>query len=106
MAVVTLYQSDRDPSKTFTDKKDADVYDKKLELAENVGLWMKRLVPDLSDEQAERLGTVVAENKSALIKALKGKSQVLLEAEPTDDAQSESVQDGGAVDIKAVASVD
>jgi len=104
MSVVTLYQSDRDLSKTFTDKKDADVYDKKLELAETVGAWMKRRVPDLSDEQAERLGTVVAENKSDLIKALKGRSEVLLESPGTDEHQPESDEEGGAVDIKSAAS--
>lgn len=97
MAVVTLYQSDRDLTKTFSDKKEADVYDKNLELAQNVGSWMKRTVPELSEELAERLGTLVAENKSDLIKALKGKSEVLSELKTAEEA-------GEAVELKAVAS--
>lgn len=97
MAVVTLYQSDRDLSKTFSDKKEADVYDKNLELAENVGSWMKRSVPDLSEELAEQLGTLVAQNKGDLIKALKGKSEILSEVKTAQEA-------GEAVELKSVAS--
>ena len=44
MAVVTLYMSDRDPKTTFSDKKAADNYDKMLELAENVSLWMEKSI--------------------------------------------------------------
>lgn len=104
MTVVTLYQSDRDPTQTFSDKKEADVYDKKLELIETVGAWMKREVPQLSDEQAERLGTLVAENKADLIKALKGKPEVLGSPASVDDTQPDAVDDAASGHLAAAAS--
>ncbi len=79
MAVVTLYMSDRDQSKTFTDKKEADQYDKMLELAENVSAWMESEIEGLSEEQVEAIGMLIAENKDQLAKAIKGKPEVLLE---------------------------
>ena len=79
MAVLTLYMSDRDSDKTFTDKKAADNYDKMLELAENVSLWMEKSIEGLSEEQIEKIGLLIAENKEVLAKAIKGKSEVLLQ---------------------------
>ena len=79
MAVVTLYMSDRDQNKTFTDKKEADNYDKMLELAENVSVWMEKQIDGLSEEQSEAIGMLLAENKETLLKALKGNPSVLLE---------------------------
>jgi dsDNA-binding SOS-regulon protein len=85
MAVVTLYMSDRDQSKTFSDKKEADNYDKMLELAENVSVWMEKEIAGLSEEQAESIGMLIANNKDNLFKALKGKPEVLLDAEETEE---------------------
>jgi len=79
MAVVTLYMSDRDPNKTFTDKKSADNYDKVLELAENVSLWVEKSIKGLSEEQVESIGMLIAENKEVLSKAIKSKPEILLE---------------------------
>ena len=79
MAVVTLFMSDRDPNKTFDNKKDADNYDKMLELAENVSVWMEQEIPDLSESQVETIGLLIARNKDKLGLAMKGKSEVLLE---------------------------
>lgn len=87
MAVVTLFMSDRDTSKTFTDKKDADQYDKMLELAENVSAWLEQKVENLSENQAETIGMLIAENKELLAKAIKGKPEVLLETN-TDSEDS------------------
>ncbi|TQV89706.1 YebG family protein [Aliikangiella coralliicola] len=81
MAVVTLYMSDRDQNKTFTDKKEADNYDKMLELAENVSLWMEKEIPGLNEEQVESIGMLLAENKETLLKALKGKPELLIQSE-------------------------
>ncbi len=85
MAVVTLYMSDRDQSKTFNDKKEADNYDKMLELAENVSLWVEKEIPGLNEEQVESIGLLLAENKDLLAKALKGKPEVLLQNEDTEE---------------------
>ncbi|WP_444994984.1 YebG family protein [Aliikangiella sp. IMCC44359] len=87
MAVVSLYMSDRDESKTFTDKKEADNYDKMLELAENVSLWMEKEIAGLSEEQVESIGLLIADNKEILSKALKGKSELLLKIGSDEDEE-------------------
>lgn len=81
MAVITLFMSDRDKNKTFTDKKSADNYDKTLELAENVAVWLEKSIKGLSEEQTESIGMMIAENKELLVKAIKGKSEILVEDE-------------------------
>lgn len=91
MAVVTLYMSDRDQSKTFNDKKEADNYDKMLELAENVSLWMEKEISGLSEEQTESIGLLLAHNKENLLKALKGKPEVLLQVEQEAEMDEEKV---------------
>ncbi|MEP1740888.1 MAG: YebG family protein [Kangiellaceae bacterium] len=89
MAVVTLYMSDRDSNQTFTDKKSADNYDKMLELAENVSLWMEKSIEGLSEEQIESIGMLVAENKEVLAKALKARPEILLEDNDSDEEVTE-----------------
>jgi len=86
MAVVSLYMSDRDSSTTFTDKKSADNYDKMLELAENVSIWMEKSIEGLSEAQIESIGLLIAENKDNLAKAIKGKPEILLEEPKEVDA--------------------
>ena len=86
--------SDRDSSTTFTDKKSADNYDKMLELAENVSIWMEKSIEGLSEAQIESIGLLIAENKDNLAKAIKGKPEILIE-EPKEvetglDSDSES----------------
>ena len=70
MAVVTLYMSDRDTSKTFTDKKEADNYDKMLELAESVSTWVEKEIAGLNEEQIEEIGLLIARNKDKLALAM------------------------------------
>ncbi len=91
MAVVTLFMSDRDTSKTFTDKKEADNYDKMLELAESVSLWVEKEITGLSEEQVESIGMLFAENKDNLMKALKGKPELLLNPESEESKDSKKV---------------
>jgi dsDNA-binding SOS-regulon protein len=81
MAVVTLFMSDRDISKTFTSKKEADEYDKLLELAEAVSHFMEKKIEGLSEQQVEEIGLVFARNKDLLAQAIKGKSDVLFASE-------------------------
>jgi len=85
MAVVTLYMSDRDPKKTFTDKKAADNYDKVLELAENVSLWIEKSIDGLNEKQIESIGMLIAENKDILAKAIKSKPEILLEDQQIEE---------------------
>lgn len=81
MAVVTLYMSDRDESRQFTSKKDADEYDKKLELGSYLGEFLNLHMASLSEELAEEVGMLLAEHKDILALALKGKPEVLLSQE-------------------------
>ena len=80
MAVVTLFMSDRDTSRTFTSKKEADDYDKMLELAEAVSHFMENNIEGLSEQQVEEIGLVFARNKDRMSLALKGKTEVLFES--------------------------
>lgn len=79
MAVVTLYMSDRDESKQFTSKKEADDYDKKLELGSALGEFLDDKLAALSEDLAEEIGMLLADNKELLMAALKGKPGVLNE---------------------------
>ncbi len=78
MAVVTLYMSDRDESRHFTNKKEADDYDKKLELGSYLGEFLNAKIESLSEEQSEEIGMLLAENKDLLVTAMKGKPAVLM----------------------------
>ncbi|MBQ0730524.1 MAG: YebG family protein [Oleispira antarctica] len=89
MAVVTLFMSDRDISRTFTSKKEADEYDKMLELAEAVSHFMEQKVAGLSEQQVEEIGLVFARNKDLLAQAIKGKADVLF-ATADETAESEN----------------
>jgi dsDNA-binding SOS-regulon protein len=90
MAVVTLFMSDRDISKTFTSKKEADEYDKMLELAEAVSHFMEQNVAGLSEQQVEEIGLVFARNKDLLAHAIKGKTDVLFAAkDESGDSETE-----------------
>ncbi|MCF6192922.1 MAG: YebG family protein [Kangiellaceae bacterium] len=94
MAVVTLYMSDRDSNKTFSDKKAADNYDKLLELAENVSVWMEQSIDGLSEKQCENIGMLIAENRDLLAKAIKNKPEALLE---THEKSVELVSDNKTI---------
>lgn len=86
MAVVTLFMSDRDTSKTFTSKKDADEYDKMLELAEAVSYFVEKNVEGLNEQQIENIGLLFAHQKDKLTLALKGKTEALFE--PQEEIES------------------
>ncbi len=86
MAVVTLYMSDRDESRQFTSKKEADDYDKKLELGSALGEFLNGKLEGLSEELAEDIGMLLAENKDILMTALKGKPSALGNADGSNVA--------------------
>lgn len=77
MAVVTLFMSDRDTSKTFTSKKEADAYDKMLELAEGLSGFIEQNIEGLDEQQIEDLGLLLARNKDKLSAAIKGNCDAL-----------------------------
>ena len=80
MAVQALYFSERDgqdmalknPEKMlFANKADADARDRMLELSEEIMMFLKGRVKDLSDEQAEQCALAIAEERDLFAKALK-----------------------------------
>lgn len=78
MAVVAVWQCDRDGT-MFQDKKEAEEYDKMLELAENISALIERHVPDVSAEHGEAVGLLLAKHRDVLARACKGKPDLLLE---------------------------
>ncbi|NRA25061.1 MAG: YebG family protein [Oleispira sp.] len=86
MAVVTLFMSDRDTSKTFTSKKEADEYDKMLELAEALSYFIEQKIDGLSEQQIEDIGLSFARNKDLLAQAIKGKTEVLFVQQDNSEA--------------------
>ena len=84
MALIPMWQCDRDGT-LFDDKKAAEEHDKMLELAANVSCWLEKEITDLSDEVSESIGMLIARNKDLLQKAIKGKPELLLTNEKTDD---------------------
>jgi dsDNA-binding SOS-regulon protein len=95
MAVQALYFSERDgqdmalknPGKMlFANKADADARDKMLELSEEILVFLKGRVKDLSDEQAEQCALAIAEERDLFLRALK-KPSLLNEAVATSQSE-------------------
>lgn len=51
---------------TFASKKEADAYDKMLDMAEAFTDWLAQQQPDMDESQAETLGLLLAEQKDAI----------------------------------------
>jgi len=87
MAVITQYvvQHKGVDKLITTDKKEADQYDKMLDIADNLVEYLDAKGIELEEETAEELGIVIAKNKDAFVKLLKGNSAAaLLETEKAD----------------------
>ncbi|AYZ33356.1 YebG family protein [Serratia sp. FDAARGOS_506] len=69
---------------TFASKKEADAYDKMLDLADNLGEWLQQAPLNLDDEQREGLSFFLAENKDALGLILRGASPAEIGQKPTE----------------------
>ncbi|BEN30869.1 YebG family protein [Serratia marcescens] len=69
---------------TFASKKEADAYDKMLDLADNLGEWLQQAPLNLDDEQREGLSFFLAENKDALGLILRGVSPAETGKKPTE----------------------
>ncbi len=78
MAVVAKWMCDRDNS-MFDNKKDADAYDKMLELAEGFAALLQQHIPSVDEAQAEEFGIFLSENKEAVMQACKGRVEALSE---------------------------
>lgn len=57
---------------TFANKKEADAYDKMLDLADSLGEWLQQAPVTLEEEQREGLSFFLAEHKDVLTQLLRG----------------------------------
>ena len=76
MAVVAMWKCDRDNS-MFDDKKQADAYDKMLELAERFTALLESQIDGVDEKSAEAFGLLLANNKEQVMQACKGKPEAL-----------------------------
>ncbi|MEH6582468.1 MAG: YebG family protein [Halioglobus sp.] len=97
MAVVAMWKCDRDNT-MFDSKKDADAYDKMLELAENFSLLLGKQIDGISERDAENIGLLLSKNKNVLIAACKGNPDLLLEI-----GQEGQVEDSNVTPLAAKA---
>ena len=102
MAVIAVWQCDRDGS-MFQNKKDAEEYDKMLELAENISAFIGNNIQGLDSGKAEAIGLLLARERELLAKACKGKPEVLLEA--SADAPVETAGEAAEAGDEALAEV-
>lgn len=75
MAVIVKYVVERDgvEKMTFTSKKEADAYDKMLDMADQIALFLKYADAGLNENQAENLGFFIANNRTCINELLKGR---------------------------------
>lgn len=102
MAVVVKYVVERNGVErmTFTSKKEADAYDKMLDIAESLeGLLANTDVP-LSEQQVEGLALQIAKQKDEFMQVLKGAKPSENKAEKKPKAQDKDSQEN-VTELKA-----
>ena len=74
MAVVIKYVVERNGVErmTFTSKKEADAYDKMLDVAESLEHMLSKVDVPLSEQQVESLALEIAKQKDEFLSVLKG----------------------------------
>lgn len=87
MAVIIKYIVERKgvEKMTFTSKKEADAYDKMLDSADQIALFLSESPVSLDDQQLEELGLYVASNKDVLQNLFKGQ---VFSAESGDNVEA------------------
>ncbi|MBK0096029.1 YebG family protein [Erwinia sp. S63] len=99
MAVETKYVVVRkgEEKMTFANKKDADAWDKMLDMADAFTDWLQQHQPELGEAQAEALGMLLAEQKDAVQHILRTsklpdavKEEASAEVETEASAESET----------------
>ena len=92
----------------FTSKSEADARDRMLEVAEESESFLRREMPDLSDEHTIRLSELIASRRELFAKAMK-KPSLLNEIEQENDDSvtgvEGAVEDGAAQRKKAMKAV-
>ncbi|MFK3863506.1 YebG family protein [Pseudoalteromonas rhizosphaerae] len=92
MAVVVKYVVERNGVErmTFTTKKEADAYDKMLDIAESLEVMLEKVDVPLSEQQIESLALEIAKSKDDFINVLKGGKEAIQKT-PTAKVKKENV---------------
>jgi len=82
MAVVVKYVVERNGVErmTFTSKKEADAYDKMLDIAESLEVMLEKVDVPLSEQQIESLALEIAKEKDQFMAVLKGVKEPVTKA--------------------------
>lgn len=93
MAVVVKYVVERNGVErmTFTTKKEADAYDKMLDIAESLELMLEKVDVPLSEQQIESLALEIAKSKEDFMTILKGGKDPVVTKAPTKTKKSDNV---------------
>ncbi|EWH06085.1 damage-inducible protein YebG [Pseudoalteromonas lipolytica SCSIO 04301] len=95
MAVVVKYVVERNGVErmTFTTKKEADAYDKMLDIAESLELMLEKVDVPLSEQQIESLALEIAKEKDQFMAVLKGAKELPSKPKKTKSADTDKVAD-------------
>ncbi|WP_370560148.1 YebG family protein [Edwardsiella tarda] len=96
MAVTIQYVVVRDgvEKMIFASKKEADNYDKMLDLADNLSEWLASSPVMLAEETREALGFYLAEQKESLSRLLRGASLASLQNSDADEGRVSETEEG------------
>ncbi|MBS0883389.1 YebG family protein [Pantoea sp. JGM49] len=117
MAVETKYVVVRkgEEKMTFANKKDADAWDKMLDMADAFTDWLQQHQPELGEAQAEALGMLLAEQKDAVQHILRTsklpdavkedataevETEASVESEPSAESEASAEADTGKPEKK------
>ena len=83
----------------FADKKEAEAYDKMLELAEGFAALIGARCESISEADAEAIGLLLSQHKDEVLAACKGKPDALtaISAEEAAPAEDKTAKSKGAV---------
>lgn len=97
MAVVVKYVVEKNGVErmTFTTKKEADAYDKMLDIAESLEIMLEKVDVPLSEQQIESLALEIAKSKDDFIAILKGTKEPVV-----TKAKSKKVDNVSSLDDK------
>ncbi|MGD8591974.1 MAG: YebG family protein [Gammaproteobacteria bacterium] len=92
MAVIVQYIVERNgiQKMTYTDKKEAEEYDKQLEIAENLFVLLETAGVAISEEQLDQISFFLAQNKDQAVSILKGTKTKADAGEKTKPAKAKT----------------
>ena len=104
MAVITRYIVERNGEEkmTFVSKKDADAYDKELEIAENLQVMLENSDLDMDEALMENVSLYLARNRDAAGAILKGSKPKKAAVSKDGAAKDEATKKPSKAELKAV----